>query len=68
MMKKMGRKIKEGSLGHIVDYKTFMNDDELRQRYSKIEIKRTAFTPFTVMNLDEFIESLEKELRRESID
>lgn len=68
MMKKMGRKIKEGSLGYIVDYNTFMNDDELRKRYSKIEIKRTAFTPFTVMNLDEFIESLEKELRRESID
>lgn len=67
-MKKMGRKIKEGSLGYIVDYNTFMNDDELRKRYSKIEIKRTAFTPFTVMNLDEFIESLEKELRRESID
>ena len=68
MMKKMGRKIKEGSLGHIVDYKTFMNDDELRQRYSKVEIKRTAFTPCTVMNLDEFIDSLEKELEREDID
>lgn len=62
MMKKMGRKIKEGSLGHIVDYKTFMNDDELRQRYSKIEIKRTAFTPCTVMNLDEFIDCLKEKI------
>ena len=67
-MKKMGRKIKEGSLGHIVDYKTFMNDDELRQRYSKVEIKRIAFTPCIVMNLDEFINSLDKELEREDID
>lgn len=68
MMKKMGRKIKEGSLGHIVNYNTFMNDDELRKRYSKIEIKRTSFTPCNIMNFDEFIESLDKELRRESID
>ena len=66
MMKKMGRKIKKG--GHIVDYTTFMNDDELRGRYSKIEIKKTSFTPCIVMNLDEFINSLDKELEREDID
>ena len=68
MMKKMGRKIKEGSLGHIVDYTKFMNDDELRGRYSKIAIKKTSLTPCIVMNLDEFINSLDKELEREDID
>lgn len=71
MMKKLGCKTEKGRLEHIVDYNTFMTDDELRKKYCKIEIEKTAYTPCAIMNFDEFIESernWDKELKREDTD
>ena len=68
--KKSGHKIEKVFLEHVVDYDTFMNDEELRKKYCEIDIERVA-TPYNIMNLDEFIASESKwkeEFKREEID
>ena len=67
MMKKSGSKINKCSLEHVVDYDAFIKDEKLRNKYS-IEINRITYSPYNIMNLDEFINSLDKELEREDID
>ena len=71
MMKKIGYKVEKGSLEHIVDWDTFMNDDELRKKYCDVKIEKIAYQPYNIMTLDEFIEferKCEKEFKREDID
>lgn len=71
MMKMMGYKNKKGSLEHVVDWNTFINDDEVRKKYCDVDIDKIAFHPCNIMNLDEFIEferKWEKEFKREDID
>ena len=70
-MKKIGYKVEKGSLEQIVDWNTFMNDDELRKKYCDVEIDKITFHPCNIMNLDEFIEferKWEKEFKREETD
>ena len=59
MMKKSGSKTNKYSLEHVDDYDAFIKDEELRNKYS-IEINRITYSPYNIMNFDEFVASEKK--------
>ena len=71
MMKKIEHKVKKSNLEHVVDWDTFITDDEMRKKYCKIEIDKITNKPYNIMDLDDFIkfeDEWKKELKREEID
>ena len=70
MMKKLGSKIKNGKLEHVVDFDEFMNDDKLREKYG-VEINRITYSPYDILSYDDFVASakkFEEELKQEETD